>query len=45
MGYTGAVFKEFYGTDKGLIVSFSVMVLWIALPLLYSLKKFNRKDL
>jgi Cu-processing system permease protein len=45
MGYTGAVFKEFYGTDKGLIVSLSVMVLWIALPLLYSLKKFNRKDL
>ncbi len=45
MGYTGAVFKEFYGTEKGLIVSFSAMILWILLPLLYSLRKFNRKDL
>jgi len=45
MGYTGAVFKEFYGTEKGLIISFSVMLLWLVLPLLYSLKKFNRKDL
>jgi Cu-processing system permease protein len=45
MGYTGAIFKEFYGTEKGLIISFSVMLLWIVLPLLFSLRKFNRKDL
>ena len=45
MGYTGAVFKEFYGTQLGLIISFSVMLLWVILPLLYSLRIFNRKDL
>ena len=45
MGYTGAVFKEFYGTEKGLIVSFAIMLLWIIIPLLYSLRKFNHKDL
>ncbi len=45
MGYTGAVFKDFYGTQKGLAMSFGVMVLWIIVPLLFSLRKFNRKDL
>lgn len=45
MGYTGAVFKEFYGTEKGLVYSVSVMLLWIMLPLLYSIKKFKHKDL
>jgi Cu-processing system permease protein len=45
MGYTGAVFKSFYGTEMGLIISIFVMFLWAAIPLLFSLKKFNRKDL
>ncbi len=45
MGYTGAIFKDFFGTQKGVLLSFFVMLLWIALPLLYSLRKFNHKDL
>jgi Cu-processing system permease protein len=45
MGYTGAVFKSFYGTEMGLFISIFVMFLWAAIPLLFSLKKFNRKDL
>lgn len=45
MGYTGAVFKDFFGAQKGLILSGTVMLLWICLPLFYSLRKFNRKDL
>lgn len=45
MGYTGAIFKDFFGTQKGLWLSILVMLLWICLPLFYSLKKFNRKDL
>jgi Cu-processing system permease protein len=45
MGYTGAVFKDFFGTQTGLIVSFFVLVLWIAMPLWLSVRKFNRKDL
>jgi Cu-processing system permease protein len=45
MGYTGAIFKYFFGTDKGMLLSVTAMLLWILLPLLYSLRKFNRKDL
>jgi Cu-processing system permease protein len=45
MGYTGAVFKEFFGTYTGLLFSFVTLFLWIALPVWYSTRKFNTKDL
>lgn len=45
MGYTGAVFKDFFGTQSGIILSVAVMILWVLLPLWYSLRKFNHKDL
>ncbi len=45
MGYTGAIFKDFFGTQKGYIISVIVLVLWIVLPFGYSIKKFNHKDL
>ena len=45
MGYTGAVFKDFFGTYTGIIFSFTVLVLWIVLPVWYSTRKFNTKDL
>lgn len=45
MGYTGAVFKDFFGTPNGLIFSFFVLLSWIVLPLWYSTRKFNTKDL
>ncbi len=45
MGYTGAVFKNFFGTQLGVLISFAVLVLWIALPLWLSVRKFKRKDL
>lgn len=45
MGYTGAIFKDFFGTGIGMVLSVTVMCLWVLLPLLYSLRKFNRKDL
>jgi len=45
MGYTGAVFKDFFGTSTGLIFSFTTLALWIALPVWYSTRKFNTKDL
>src|SRR5210317_629789 len=31
LGYTGAVFKKFFGTNLGLIVSFTVLVVWVML--------------
>ena len=45
MGYTGAIFKDFFGTYTGVFFSFSVLLLWIVLPVWFSLRKFNRKDL
>ncbi|UKJ07966.1 ABC transporter permease subunit [Solitalea lacus] len=45
MGYTGAVFKNFFGTDLGLSLSFLLLVLWIVVPFKISLIKFKKKDL
>jgi len=32
LGYTGAVFKDFFGTALGTIISFSVLICWVILP-------------
>ncbi|CAN5299706.1 hypothetical protein BH09BAC2_BH09BAC2_04460 [soil metagenome] len=45
MGVTGAIFKSFFGTQKGIIISFFVLILWAVLPLWRSLVNFNKKDL
>lgn len=45
MGYTGAVFKEFFGTSTGILFSFATLLIWIVLPVWYSTRKFNTKDL
>src|SRR5688572_10472441 len=45
MGYTGATFKEFFGSQTGLIYIISVMIIWIIVPLLLSVRSFNKKDL
>ncbi len=45
MGYTGAVFKDFFGTYTGLIFSIGVLVLWIIIPVWFATRKFNTKDL
>lgn len=45
MGYTGAVFKDFFGTTIGTSIAFATLILWIAIPVMISTRKFNRKDL
>ncbi|MBL0145092.1 MAG: ABC transporter permease subunit [Chitinophagaceae bacterium] len=45
MGYTGAIFKNFFGTQIGVALSFIILLLWIVIPTWLSLRKFNRKDL
>ena len=44
LGYTGAVFKKFFGTNLGFIISFSVLIVWVALPLWRISVKSKRKD-
>ncbi|MCW3079039.1 ABC transporter permease subunit [Segetibacter sp.] len=45
MGYTGAVFKEFFEGATGYIFISIVMLFWIFSPILIALKKFAKKDL
>lgn len=45
MGYTGAVFKDFFGTTTGIAASLLVLALWVIVPGWLAVRKFNRKDL
>lgn len=45
MGYTGAVFKNFFGTSVGFITAISILFLWIIIPLYFSARIFRKKDL
>jgi Cu-processing system permease protein len=45
MGYTGAIFHNFFGTASGIIITILVMLLWTLLPVILSLAKFKKKDL
>jgi len=45
MGYTGAVFREFFGSTLGIALSFTGLLIWIVTPLFLSLKTFRKKDL
>jgi len=45
MGYTGAVFKDFFGTRMGFIIALLIMLCWVIVPTWLSLQRFNRKDL
>ena len=44
LGYTGAVFQKFFGTNLGMLTSFSVLVLWVILPVLRIIHKSKKKD-
>lgn len=44
LGYTGAIFKNFFGTNFGLIVSLITLAIWIILPVLRIVYKSKRKD-
>ena len=45
MGYTGAIFKDFFGTILGLSIAFITLLVWVLIPLYFSTRKFIRKDL
>ena len=45
MGYTGAIFKDFFGTTGGIIISFGTLMLWVIIPFACSLRYFKKKDL
>lgn len=45
MGYTGAIFKDFFGTGIGMTLSITVLLLWTIIPVWFSIRKFKTKDL
>ena len=42
LGYTGALFKKFFGSNLGTIISFITLIIWTVLPI-YSLKRISDK--
>jgi len=44
MGYTGAVMQKFFGTSLGLIISFTMLVIWSIVPITLIIKKSRKKD-
>ena len=44
LGYTGAVFKQFFGTKLGLILSFIMLIIWVLLPVMRIIYKSKQKD-
>lgn len=45
MGYTGAFYKDFFGSHLGIIFSTGVLFIWIFLPLALATRIFAKKDL
>ncbi len=45
LGYAGAVFKKIFGAGSGTGISLIILVIWAVVPFLWSLIKFNKKDL
>ncbi len=44
LGYTGAVFRKFFGTNLGMIISMSILVFWVVLPVLRMNQMLKKKD-
>jgi Cu-processing system permease protein len=45
MGYTGAVYKDFFGSNGGLFYTLGIMIIWMIAPLLLAVRSFAKKDL
>lgn len=44
LGYTGAVFQQFFGTSVGMIISLFVLSLWVVFPVWRIAYKAKKKD-
>ncbi|MBK7086224.1 MAG: hypothetical protein IPH53_16805 [Flavobacteriales bacterium] len=45
LGYTGAVYQQFFGTAGGMLVAFLALLLWVLLPCWRTVRAFRVKDL
>lgn len=44
LGYTGAVFRKFFGTNIGMVMSMTVLVFWVIIPVVRMNLKLRKKD-
>jgi len=44
LGYTGAVFQKFFGTNFGLVVSSVMLSLWVIIPTYFIKRQSSKKD-
>ncbi len=44
LGYTGAVFRKFFGTNTGMFLSMSILILWVLVPVFSMNIKLKKKD-
>jgi Cu-processing system permease protein len=44
MGYTGAVFNKFFGTNQGILISLGVLILWVVAPVVWFMRYALKKD-
>ncbi|MCB0793834.1 MAG: ABC transporter permease subunit [Flavobacteriales bacterium] len=45
MGYSGALYKEFFGSTGGMAVALGTLMLWIVVPIAFAFRTFRGKDL
>lgn len=45
LGQAGAIFKQIFGSGGGMGISLVILLIWAVVPFLWSLIKFNKKDL
>jgi Cu-processing system permease protein len=45
MGYTGALYEDFFGSIRGMLFTTGIMLLWALLPLYGAIRTFRKKDL
>ncbi len=45
MGYTGATYKDFFGSALGTLYTAGIMILWIFVPLFFAVRIFRKKDM
>lgn len=45
LGYSGAIFRNFFGTQIGLLITVFVLFIWTSVPIWLAVRKFGKKDL
>ena len=45
MGYTGALYQDFFGSVSGMLYTVSIMAVWLLVPIYMAVRAFKRKDL